>query len=599
MFKINLYILTLFFLFSLITSSNCISATSSKLLLNKNYPVIDQAKNSYVISSNYMGKRIVSTTLLIPIPTFHSISLYWKPKTTSSGDKVAVRYRKIGSSIWSQAINLWFDDRSLPYMPERSNEYRGSIVNLEANETYEIEVFNTRTGESARNITKTWSEKFPVSKIVNLPKESATTFRITTSGKPSGYTLYTPPSDHSAVNYAIDVSASYVIVRGVTMMGAKQNAIRVSRGSHDVIIEDNDISNWGRIGNDGWGCNYDSGIFVEGNYPYKEGKDSKRVVIQNNRIHHPRANSNNWEQKRTYQERCVTGNSHPQGPHGIVLFDTGGNNVIRYNKIFSDENHKFNDGIGGGSNFSYLGSPGPDSDIYGNIVTDVWDDAIESEGSNQNVRIYNNFTDKVYMAYGLSPTILGPLYLFRNISYRSIRSNINTKNRFCSGSFVKAQSKMSDIVLKDRTRTREFLGGGRVYVFHNTLYNTGQQSCMRYGISGTGTQILNYVSRNNILDTASYPIQDYLPKDQPYYIRSDFDYDLISKNLPSILLQYKQERNGIRSQPILSPNFSLKPNSPGIDGAIEIPNFNDDYIGKNPDVGAQEYGLPIIKFGNR
>ena len=46
------------------------------------------------------------------------------------------------------------------------------------------------------------------------------------------------------------------------------------------------------------------------------------------------------------------------------------------------------DGIGGSSNYSFKGSPNRDSDIYGNLISNCWDDAIESEGANMNVRIW-------------------------------------------------------------------------------------------------------------------------------------------------------------------------------------------------------------------
>jgi hypothetical protein len=32
---------------------------------------------------------------------------------------------------------------------------------------------------------------------------------------------------------------------------------------------------------------------------------------------------------------------------------------------------------------------------------------------------------------------------------------------------------------------------------------------------------------------------------------------------------------------------------------VIIPNFNDDYTGKAPDIGAQEAGSPPMKFGIR
>ncbi len=39
--------------------------------------------------------------------------------------------------------------------------------------------------------------------------------------------------------------------------------------------------------------------------------------------------------------------------------------------------------------------------------------------------------------------------------------------------------------------------------------------------------------------------------------------------------------------------------NPVIDAGIHIPNFNDDYTGKAPDLGAFELGRPPLRFGRR
>ena len=39
--------------------------------------------------------------------------------------------------------------------------------------------------------------------------------------------------------------------------------------------------------------------------------------------------------------------------------------------------------------------------------------------------------------------------------------------------------------------------------------------------------------------------------------------------------------------------------NPVIDSGVRIPNFNDDYAGKAPDLGAFELGRPPIRFGRR
>lgn len=65
---------------------------------------------------------------------------------------------------------------------------------------------------------------------------------------------------------------------------------------------------------------------------------------------------------------------------------------------------RVNDTFGGSSNFSFEGSPNRDSDIYGNLISHVWDDAIESEGANMNVRIWGNYTDHTFQHIAVACT---------------------------------------------------------------------------------------------------------------------------------------------------------------------------------------------------
>ena len=89
--------------------------------------------------------------------------------------------------------------------------------------------------------------------------------------------------------------------------------------------------------------------------------------------------------------------------------------MIRYNECWSDMEHMFNDVIGGGSNGSFRGSPGPDSDIYGNFVSHCWDDGLEVEGGSRNVRVWDNYITQCMNMIGNAPASIGPLYIWRNV----------------------------------------------------------------------------------------------------------------------------------------------------------------------------------------
>ena len=172
----------------------------------------------------------------------------------------------------------------------------------------------------------------------------------------------------------------------------------IQRGVQHVVVEDCHITGWGRIGGARvWGVtsDMDSGVYAE--------NDAGHLVVQRNLIENPRGGANDWE------------SGHPGGPQGVSLIDSRGGNVIRYNTIRSTDDHGFNDGIGGASNFSFKGSPNRDSDIYGNIISNCWDDCIESEGANMNVRIWSNYIHHTFVDIASAATSMGPIYIFRNV----------------------------------------------------------------------------------------------------------------------------------------------------------------------------------------
>ena len=147
----------------------------------------------------------------------------------------------------------------------------------------------SKTEPSTSIKQKTWSENFPIGKTHELKADtSAHMLTISTSGSPAGYELYTHPKDgistidvNNAHPHCIQIDASYVIVRGLTLKGAGADAINLGPDVHDVVIEDCDISGWGRISPSGFGVDYDSGV-------RGDGAAITRIIIQNNRIHDPR-----------------------------------------------------------------------------------------------------------------------------------------------------------------------------------------------------------------------------------------------------------------------------------------------------------------------
>jgi hypothetical protein len=502
------------------------------------------------------------------VPTYEAVGLYWSNPGANAATGCDVKFRKSGETTWTQGLAMWFD--------ASANECRGSLVNLAPATTYEVAFSLPGVSTSAKGLTfTTWSNQYPVAQTIKVPSGSST-LDITAGGSAAGYVVYDGSGAtldaQNGQPYNITVNASYVVVRGFTLKGAQQHGILISKDVHDVIIEDNDISGWGRTRDGQWGADMDSGIRA-----ICQNEELTRVTVQRNKIHDPRYPANSWS------------DGHPAGPQAITFSYCGGNHVFRWNEIYSSQNH-FNDGMGGEDNFSTNGFPNADSDIYGNRIEMAWDDAIEAEGADRNVRIWGNYLDNT--ATGIASTVdsVGPLYIFRNVYNRS---------RF----YEKSSPDADDRGPMFKSGSSSDFGNGRRYLFHNTMLQA-VQSGLQYtlgggaGIGGTGNSqlVMNTVSMNNIYHV-------WKPTNGAFYqIGPDAQFENDMTNAPSVpevggIVAAPQYASGNGCQGGSGGMYQLAAGTPGFDQGKRIPNFNDGFQGAAPDVGAAESGAPAMKFG--
>ena len=514
----------------------------------------------------------------LAIPTFHCLGLYWSPPGGAADKEVLVRYRREGAPEWKEGLPMRY--HPIANTDEDLADYRGSIVHLTPATTYEIELTLAGTSTKANLAAVTWSEDFPVGETVRV-QDRDMTLTITESGTPDAYRVYdgrgaTIDVRHKHDN-CITIDASYVIVRGLTLKGAgaADNTSRkpigavVITGGHDVVIEDCDISDWGRLNpKTGFGYNYESAIF--------SGCDTlQRLIVQRSKLHDPTFDGSNW-----YEPKHPT---HSMGPQCITLFNAGGNHVIRYNECWSDMEHMYNDIIGGGSNGSFRGSPGPDSDIYGNFVSHCWDDGLEVEGGSRNVRVWDNYITQSMMMIGNAAASIGPLYIWRNVCARSQWQPNTDGGYFLKMGYAGGEKWMT----------------GHMYIFHNTIFRSDEW--LPTGALGGNRIVKHTVSRNNILHVREP--KNLCASSNDRNIDNDYDYDLFNGQVPE-----DQEAHGVRGEPIYaagagldpatrSGHFQLAPESPGAGAGQAIPNFGDGFAGEAPDVGAHQRGTPEYRYG--
>ena len=512
------------------------------------------------------------------VPTFHCLGLYWSPPDGAAAKEVLVRYRVAGSGAWHEGLSMRYNP--IDGTDEDLADYRGSLVHLAPATTYEIELKLAGTETRAQLTATTWSETFPVGETVRVAS-SDQPLTIKASGTPSAYRVYDGRGATIDVRHehdtCITIDASYVIVRGFKLRGAgkagdgargKANAI-VINGGENIVIEDCDVADWGTFNREtGFGSNMESAIF-------SKSPTLRRLVVQRCKLHDPTFDGSNWSEPK-YP-------THSAGPQAISLYNTAGNHVIRYNECTSDLEHMFNDVIGGASNGSFKGAPGPDSDVHGNIVSHCWDDGLEIEGGNRNTRVWDNYIEQTMMGIGNAATSIGPLYLWRNIVVRS-----QARPDAGGGNFVKMG----------------YAGGeqwmtGHMYLFHNTVFR-GDGWLPTGGLGGTRI-VKHTVSRNNILHVREE--RNHSVSNNPANIDNDYDYDLYNGQILA-----GTEPHGVRGEPVYAPGagfdpatktgrFQLADDSPGTAAGEWIPNLSPGSREQRPDIGAHQRGAAPMRFG--
>lgn len=462
---------------------------------------------------------------LVLVATYECLSIYLSsvaaPSSSTGLADAIVEYRTSGGA-WQTAHPAWFDRRPVNEGGNEygGQEYRGSIPGLIAGISYEVRV-TPSGGAPVTGSMATWSNTRPGT-VVNVGAVNGT-YRITQGGTPGNWRIYQGGVVNAPnAEYGVQIEASYVVLRNFTIKKARRHGVLIgpthdynNDDIHDVVIENNDISEWGSVvpGGEykGFGRNLDSAVF-------SASRDLRRITVQRNTIHQPNFGSNSWEAP-THPRL------HPRGPQGITFarnkahdFALGllsskddtpalrmrkgsnltavaagtapGNHVIRYNDIAGLPTKRLNDAIGGfGSNGTNSGAMIRDTDVYGNRIRYVWDDCIEGDGAYRNIRIWGNYFDKFFQGVSFQGRMGGPAYVWANIFGDSESEALNPTR---GGSMCKGSIDGPGPATIDRL-------GGRLYAYNNLIMADGLFRLFHDG--EMGARVRNLVALNNICNT--------------------------------------------------------------------------------------------------
>ena len=250
-------------------------------------------------------------------------------------------------------------------------------------------------------------------------------------------------------------------------------------------------------------------------------------------------------------------------------------------------------------------------DIYNNDIHVTGDDFIEADGGVHNIRVMRNRgVNAAHTGLSAQPIFGGPAYYIRNIVYNTpvaLKFN-NPAGVFVYHNTIIAENRTAQQVSNARFANNLFLGtdstGGITVLGGPTAYSTYDYDGFR---PNRGVE-MNY----SWLGPRPGMQVDY---DRPANQAQRF------KTLAELSAATGQETHGIEVdydifeslRPPATPdsskpgmpyeavdlNFMLKAGGKAIDAGVRLPNVNDGFAGRAPDLGAYELGQPAPVYGPR
>jgi hypothetical protein len=246
-------------------------------------------------------------------------------------------------------------------------------------------------------------------------------------------------------------------------------------------------------------------------------------------------------------------------------------------------------------------------DFYNNDFFNMGDNCIETDGGAHNIRAFRNRCyNSVGGALSATPLAGGPVYFFQNVVY-----NVST------GAATKYSSSVNTLTFQN-TLIGDVRANAPGLYFTNNLILSNSQGAI-YAI----TSQTNYsTSDHNGFRPNDGAVTSFEWSTPPLDVAYARDPDGVVKRTYKTLQEYAagsgRDKNSVlvdysifakASAPdrkdmekIYAPedsDFTLKRGSAAIDAGAVMPNINDGFTGKAPDIGAYEIGKPIPDYGPR
>ena len=517
-------------------------------------------------------------------PTVVCLGVWW-PYTgdDNANASVAVRYRMKGSGedAWREAMPLFrirtedlpadeFAPKALP------RAFAGSVFDLKPGTEYEIELSLTDPdGGSVRKMLASTTMKVPYApEGLEVVKVAPGGLEEALRNAKAGQVLLLGKGTHTG-NFKVSVQAT--AEKPFVIRGESQEAVLDGGGGGSIL----DVS----------GTAF---VYVEG-LTFRNGCEAVRahsadgLVVRRCLI-----DGLGWGIRNTVREKpgrdfyiadnVFRGPCAWPAPQGKIEGEEavevlGSGHVVCYNSF-----------KGYGDCISIYRNPAVSIDFYNNEMDTATDDGIEMDYSDRNTRCFRNRVTNARVGYSLQPIYGGPCYVIANEAFNTQYTIFKLHNQPSGG------------VLLHNTSVRQ----GTPLVVWSTI------------------PVVNFIFRNNLFIGTDERMANWTSKN----IGVDLDYDAYGPGKIKFKvsnewyesLEDARKRGGIELHGLnLDPPFfagevkipadptqhvepidpELAEGSRAVDAGIRIPNINDGFKGKAPDIGSREKGGIPPHFGPR
>lgn len=531
---------------------------------------------------------VVPGAVTTPYPTIENVAVEWAyTGDANANSAVNVRYRKSGDTAWQSGMAL----RNVPAGSTEgfswSNRHSGSIFNLQAATTYEIELTLTDADGGGETRTTTVTTRAIPVPMTGAPIKNATpaTLASVLSAAQPGDKIVLGTGSYSGFQITVSGQAGKPIVISGQSGANITGEIGIFSRSH-IYLENLNLN--GRIRFNG-----SNNISVVRSTIQASTANEGHGIITYTRAENAYIADNVITGTTTWNDAALGASGNNLG-EGILVAGPG--HVIMNNRVsnFRDcisliEDVEDSDQIG--------------IDILNNDLRQCADDAIEADFCAHNCRVMRNRATDSFVAFSSQPGLGGPTYFIRNAAYnvahvafklyRTSYGDVVLHNTIVkSGDGLGVYS--GTPVRRATIANNLFIGGpGGTY----GGYSNGSGRVIDFTYLDTANSTIDYQAYGTTIATFSGKIgsttfsslaQLNANTPEKHSVQTDLSAFATTVSFPANPL--------VINTPVdLRLNGSASP----VDKALPIANINDGYAGAAPDIGAYEVGSALPTYGPR